>query len=53
MLQCDVWVGSMGKAVVQPWDRHTLQEVAAICAYMAWSPLLLWLIRRRWGRVLG
>ncbi len=38
----------LGKVVVLPWDRHTWQEVAAICAYMAWSPLLLWLIRCRW-----
>lgn len=38
----------LGKVVALPWNRHTLQEVAAICAYMAWSPLLLWLIRHRW-----
>ncbi|PRW57582.1 hypothetical protein C2E21_3771 [Chlorella sorokiniana] len=37
----------IGKAAMQPWGRQTWQEIAAICAYMAWSPLLLWLINRR------
>lgn len=47
--RCRFGGAGLGKAAAQPWDRQTLQEVAAICAYMAWSPLLLWLIRRRWA----
>ena len=37
----------MGKVALLPWDHQTWRELAAIGAYMAWSPLLLWLIKRR------